>query len=85
MSENDRKVLDTEENPYAGAPDLEPTLEREEEDFCEPFIEGEKVDISYSHWKKEAEQGDVLAKFFLGQCYEKGEEVEQDYLKAAPF
>lgn len=44
---------------------------------------GEKVDISYSHWKKEAEQGDVLAKFFLGECYEKGEEIEQDYLKAA--
>ena len=50
-------------------------------ELCLP--QGEKVDISYSHWKKEAEQGDILAKFFLGQCYEKGEEIEQDYLKAA--
>ena len=32
-------------------------------DFCLP--QGEKVDISYAHWKKEAEQGDVLAKFFV--------------------
>ena len=39
----------------------------------DPFeLWGEKVDSSYAHWKKEAEQGDVLAKFFLGQCYEKG-------------
>lgn len=45
--------------------------------------QGEKLDLSYSRWKKEAEEGDVLAKFFVAQCYEKGEETEQDYLKAA--
>ena len=46
-------------------------------------VPGEKRDLSYSYWKKQADQGDILAKFFVGQCYEKGEETEQDYLKAA--
>lgn len=43
---------------------------------------GEKPHLFYSHLKERAEAGDLLAKFFLGQCYEKGEEVEQDYSKA---
>lgn len=58
-------------------------FEVEEDPFELWLPQGEKIDRSYSHWKKEAEEGDVLAKFFLGQCYEKGEETEQDYLKAA--
>ena len=58
-------------------------FDMEEDPFELCFPQGEKVDISYAHWKKEAEQGDVLAKFFVAQCYEKGEETEQDYLKAA--
>ena len=52
-------------------------------DFESALPIGEKLDLSFSYWEKRAEQGDLLAKFFLGQCYEQGKDVERDYLKAA--
>ena len=40
----------------------------------------EKAAICFT---KAAELGDVLAKFYLAECYEKGKGVPQDYVKAA--
>ena len=109
MSENEKKTFEVEEDPFAGTPGLDPTLEWSEEayylvllskDVCE--IE-RRTDISADDWlgaayrfraeencekaalgfTKAAELGDVLAKFYLAECYEKGKGVPQDYVKAA--
>ena len=43
----------------------------------------EKSEEAAECFAKAAELGDVLAKFYLAQCYEKDEGVPQDYVKAA--
>ena len=109
MSENNRKDFDMEEDPFAGAPGLDPVLEWSGEAYylvlsAKDASEIEKrTDISADDWlgaayrfraeencekaalcfTKAAELGDVLAKFYLAQCYENGKGVVQDYIKAA--
>ena len=109
MSENNCKDFDMEEDPFAGAPDLEPTLEWSEEAYYLVLLAKDaseienRTDISADDWcsaahrfdfeekhekaalgfTKAAELGNVLAKFFLAQCYENGKGVAQDYIKAA--
>ena len=109
MSENEKKTFEVEEDPFAGAPGLDPVLEWSEEAYylvlsAKDASEIEKrTDISADDWlgaayrfraeencekaalcfTKAAELGDVLAKFYLAQCYENGKGVVQDYIKAA--
>ena len=109
MSENKSKDFDIEEDPFAGAPGLDPVLEWSGEAYylvlsAKDASEIEKrTDISADDWlgaayrfraeencekaalcfTKAAELGDVLAKFYLAQCYENGKGVVQDYIKAA--
>ena len=109
MSENNRKDFDMEEDPFAGAPGLDPTLEWSEEAYHLVLLAKDaseienRTDISADDWcsaahrfdfeekhekaalgfTKAAELGNVLAKFYLAQCYENGKGVAQDYIKAA--
>ena len=109
MSENNRKDFDMEEDPFAGAPGLDPTLEWSEEAYYLVLLAKDaseienRTDISADDWcsaahrfdfeekhekaalgfTKAAELGNVLAKFYLAQCYENGKGVAQDYIKAA--
>ena len=109
MSENNIKDFDMEEDPFAGVPGLDPTLEWSEEAYYLVLLAKDaseienRTDISADDWcsaahrfdfeekhekaalclTKAAELGDVLAKFYLAERYEKGKGVPQDYLKAA--
>ena len=109
MSENKSKDFDMEEDPFAGAPGLDPTLEWSEEAYYLVLLAKDaseienRTDISADDWcsaahrfdfeekhekaalgfTKAAELGDVLAKFYLAERYEKGKGVPQDYVKAA--
>ena len=109
MSENEKKNFEPEEDPYAGAPGLDPTLEWSEEAYYLVLLAKDaseienRTDISADDWcsaahrfdfeekhekaalgfTKAAELGNVLAKFYLAQCYENGKGVAQDYIKAA--
>jgi len=42
-------------------------------------------DLSLETARAAAEKGDAKAQYFLGKCYAKGREVQQDYTKAAAY